>query len=190
MQIVGTIMEVGINVQCPKNGGGTYPGTRITYRDNEGSLKEQMLHANATKYNPELKDAIASLKKDDVFTMTKEKEGQHWNVKSIVKGTIQGTPSVTADNPRTTGSTQASNTSPKSTYQTAEERAQTQVYIVRQSTITQAINYFQYLKGTAAEDDQPATYEEVIELAKKFEAHVFGNKIDSGSIADLESDVL
>src|SRR6478736_2225192 len=88
MQIVGTVMEVAIDTQCPKNGGGSYPGTRITYRDADGSLKDQLLHANATKYDASLRDAIASLKPGDKFTMTKEKEGAHWNVKSIINGVV------------------------------------------------------------------------------------------------------
>lgn len=190
MQIVGTIMEVGIGVQCPKNGGGTYPGTRITYRDNgDGSLKEQMLHENATKYNPELKAAIASLKKDDVFTMVKEKEGAHWNVKSITNGVVQAARTESSGKTSTSsvssGSTGSS--SPKSTYQTAEERAQTQIYIVRQSTITQALTWFNL--ANLKPNESPAV-EDVIAVAKQFEAHVMGTKFDNGSVNDLESDIL
>lgn len=184
MQVVGTIMEVGIGVQCPKNGGGSYPGTRITYRDKDGSLKEQMLHENATKYNAELKDAIASLKQGDTFTMIKEKEGAHWNVKSIINGVVSAPPQ-SAPAAVSGGATSASgNSSPKSTYQTAEERAQVQVYIVRQSTLTQAINYLQLSK------DFDATPANVIEIAKQFESHVFGNEYDDGSIEHIKSDIL
>lgn len=186
MQIVGTVMEVAIDTQCPKNGGGSYPGTRITYRDADGSLKDQLLHANATKYDAPLREAIASLKPGDKFTMIKEKEGAHWNVKSIVNGVVPQATQPAASGgstANTTTSSGAGNSSPKSTYQTAEERAQVQVYIVRQSTITQAINYFK-------DFDERATIEDVIELAKRFEAHVFGNEYDDGSIEHIKSDIL
>lgn len=56
------------------------------------------------------------------------------------------------------------NTTPRSTYETPEERAKKQLYIVRQSSITNAIA----LLGAKAKVDA------VLETAKQFEAYVFG----------------
>lgn len=53
----------------------------------------------------------------------------------------------------------------KSTYETAEERAKRQVYIVRQSSLSAAINYIGDTKKVSTED--------VIAVAKQFEAYVF-----------------
>ena len=60
----------------------------------------------------------------------------------------------------------------KSTYPTDEERAKTQVYIVRQSNITAALNLLSV--GAKA----PPKIEDVIKTAKIFEDHVFGTSND------------
>lgn len=62
------------------------------------------------------------------------------------------------------------NTSPRSTYETPEERAQKQIYIVRQSSLTSAIAML-----AAANDKKTAINPDtVIYVAKKFEQYVFG----------------
>lgn len=67
--------------------------------------------------------------------------------------------------------------SPKSTYPTDEERAKTQIYIVRQSNITAAIN----LLSTGAK--APPKLDDIIATAKVFENHVFGTSTDSVDVA-------
>jgi hypothetical protein len=62
------------------------------------------------------------------------------------------------------------NPSPKSTYETPEERAARQVLIVRQSSISSAVEFANHLKLK--------TTEEVIQIAKEFEAFVFGNEVE------------
>lgn len=62
--------------------------------------------------------------------------------------------------------------SPKSSYPTDEERAKTQVYIVRQSNITAAINTLSVGAKFVKPDD-------VMALAKRYEDYVFGNSNDS-----------
>lgn len=79
------------------------------------------------------------------------------------------------------------NASPKSTYETPEERAKKQIYIVRQSSISNAID----LLTTGAKG--PPKQEDVVELAKFFEAYVFGDAAASVEppfdFSDLEDDV-
>jgi hypothetical protein len=53
----------------------------------------------------------------------------------------------------------------KSTYETPEERARKQVYIVRQSSITAALTFA---------GPECNSIDTVLEFAKQFEAHVFG----------------
>ncbi len=55
----------------------------------------------------------------------------------------------------------------KSTYETPEERAKKQVYIVRQSSITAALAFFEGKTNSVAQ---------VLDVAKQFEAHVFGQE--------------
>lgn len=82
-------------------------------------------------------------------------------------------------------------TSPRSTYETPEERAKKQIYIVRQSSISNAID----LLTTGAKN--PPKIEDVIDAAKQFEDFIFGTgkteSVVSGDVStgieDLESDV-
>ena len=78
--------------------------------------------------------------------------------------------------------------SPKSTYETSEERAARQVMIVRQSSISSAVALL------AANGGKKNTAEEVLNIAKEFEAYVMGKVIDKPvnpeSFADMEEDVL
>lgn len=60
---------------------------------------------------------------------------------------------------------------PRSTYETTEERAARQVYIVRQSSITAAINFLVAQNGGDVKKKFSA--EEVLNLASTFETHVF-----------------
>lgn len=62
--------------------------------------------------------------------------------------------------------------SPKSTYETPEERAKKQVYIVRQSSVNAAIALLKTDKRVPAK-------EEIADTAQFFEAYVFGNDVPS-----------
>lgn len=98
------------------------------------------------------------------------------------------TPASSAQPPRAgsaSGSTYSA--SPKSTYETPEERAVKQIYIVRQSNISAAISALSV--GAKA----PPKVDEILAVAKEFENHVFGSTkapVDKGTegFKDLESD--
>lgn len=66
-----------------------------------------------------------------------------------------------------------STTSPKSTYETPEERAKKQIYIVRQSSISNAIAMLSV--GSKARPD----VKEVIDIASQLESFVFGSSNDA-----------
>lgn len=65
-----------------------------------------------------------------------------------------------------------STASPKSTYETPEERAKKQVYIVRQSSISNAIDVLSVGAKAAPDVDK------VLAVAKEFEKYVFDMQID------------
>lgn len=67
--------------------------------------------------------------------------------------------------------------SPKSTYETPEERAKKQVYIVRQSSVSAAVE-------TLKTDKKALDPKEVIEVAKLYETFVFGS--NSSPVASVE----
>ena len=120
---------------------------------------------------------LTSAKMGDKFEITSQKNDKgYWDWIGIADGT--GVASVSAAKP-------GANASPKSTYETPEERANRQVLIVRQSSISNAIE-FSKLNAKKIPSAQ-----EVVEVAKFFENYVFGKQdTPQDSFEDLESDVL
>lgn len=120
-----------------------------------------------------------------VFTVVRVKDDKgYWKWQTVTAGANAGAaasaaaPSVTS----TTGASMA-NASPKSTYETADERAARQVMIVRQSSISNAIALLKTEKHTP-------TTEDVLAVAKQFEDFVFGKKAyDPESFSDLDEDL-
>ncbi len=80
---------------------------------------------------------------------------------------------------------------PKSTYETPEERAKKQVYIVRQSSITAA------LTTLTAASKTPPQVDDVLKVASQYEAFVFGDQAGlltnetakQVDFSDLEDDI-
>ena len=173
MNITGTCVSIENNVEIQKQAGGVYTGTRLAYRDESGALKEQNFHNNALKFNPKLKVQLGNLAPNETFTMVKEKDGEFWKVMSITAGAPQQE-DVTSSSTPAKGATPAAPY--KSTYETPEERAKKQVYIVRQSSISAAINFVDTKKVSVAD---------VLSVAKQFEDYVFG-----ATTADEDLDVM
>lgn len=176
MIVKGSVVSVEFDIQVPKNGGGAYPGSRLTYRDETGAIKEKALHSNVFKFNPGLKTQLSNLNVGQTFDMEQIKEGEFLNVKSILP---------TAANTSTTPTQETSKAtpyaSPKSTYATPEERAQIQVSIVRQSSIANAIKTIEIMKGKP-------TMENILALAKQYESFVHGKEFDDGTIYGMSND--
>lgn len=183
MEVQIKVVSIENNATIAKNGGGSYKGTRIAYRDAEGQLKEKNIHSNVFKFNPSLKNQLEAISNGDDAVMELLKEGEYWNLKSIKKGAPPAAEAASGNGGARAGN--SSNVSPKSTYETAEERAKKQVYIVRQSSITQALTYL-----SSAGISDPFGVDDVLKIASRFEAHVFGNEFDDGSLAHLPPDDL
>ena len=175
MNVQGQVVSVEQNVSIAKQNGGSYQGTRFSYRDLNGKLVEQNFHNNALKFNPKLNVALSNMKPGDAFTMVKEKEGEFWNVKDLIVG---DTPVATSGTSKPTAQP-----APKSNYETSEERAKRQVYIIRQSSLSTAVATL----SVGAKKVEPT---DVIKLAKQYEAYVFNTDYDDGSIMSLKSDDL
>ncbi len=76
------------------------------------------------------------------------------------------------------------NPSPRSTYETAEERAARQLLIVRQSSVSNAIEYY------GLNSKKTPSVEEVLLVARQFEDFVFGkNSEKAAGITDLADDI-
>ena len=115
------------------------------------------------------KEVFATLKaaqNGEVYTLQREKdEAGYWQWIGIVAGDVE---LETTNAPSTgTPAPAKSSTPAKSTFETPEERAKKQVYIVRQSSVASAVDLLKTEKKVP-------TVAEVIEAAKQFEAYVFG----------------
>jgi hypothetical protein len=153
---------------------GKYKMMLVTYRNSDGKLSEKKLMSfggGADVYNF-LKTAEPA--KYDV--VTKQNDKGYWDWISISPA---GTVPVAA---KSGGS---ASPAPRSTYETPEERAQRQILIVRQSSLSSAIEFF------AMGGKKSVTTTEVIQVAKEFENFVFGKSVDVESgITELEDDIL
>lgn len=189
-QINGTVVAVEIDVPVKKNGGGTYQGWSLVYKDNTGEIKTMSKHMNSLKYAQPLKNGLESLKAGDAFTLEQEKEGDFWNPKSIYKSTgghikDDGTVGLGA---KSAPAKPAYTAPSSSTYSTVEERAQTQKYIVRQSSITAALKMMELNKV------KDVTLADVLAYAGSFEDYVMGVKVQdrvdtSVSLEDMDDDI-
>ena len=184
----GVVVAVEIDVPVKKNGGGTYQGWSLVYKDNTGEIKTMSKHMNSLKYAQPLKNGLESLKAGDAFTLEQEKEGDFWNPKSIYKS--EGKPLSSAIKGDVPAGKPAYTAPNSSTYSTVEERAQTQKYIVRQSSLTNALKLLE-LQG-----NKKVGTNDVIALAETFEAFVMGyeptalaDSSKSEDLADLDSDI-
>ena len=153
---------------------GSYQGTEVVYKTASGETNTKGMHENTFKYNKQLRTDLEQLQRGDYARVTTEKAGSFVNWLSAKKIDAPTRAATTVGEPsqaRQGGSTEVpTKQQVKSNYETPEERAQRQVYIVRQSSLTAALKFFEVGLG-AGSAGIPET-EDVIEIAKEFEAYV------------------
>ena len=153
------------------SGTGSYNMLTVTYKSN-GRVAEKKIMSFV---NPSVFDRMKGLDKGDVreVTSVKNEKTGYWDWTAVGAEGSAPPPSATASSPtattRTTGST----------YETKEERAVKQRYIVRQSSISNAIASIGK-EGLKAKD--------VIKLAKEYEEYVFGEEMEVVD-DDFEDDI-
>lgn len=174
MQINGKCVDIEFEIDVPKKDGGSYVGTTLTYKDTNGKVQSKSWVQTALNHaaNAHVKAALKTLAKGSNFTAEAVKnDAGFWNwtdIKIVAEHTAQSSP-----------------TSQKSTWQgeTPEERAERraldkekfafekekQKLIIRQSSLSNAISL---LKGSNDE-----TVENVLSVAKQFEAYVLGGEV-------------
>lgn len=158
-----TVIDVAQETLSAKNGR-TFQQLVVSYKNDKGMAQAKKLVSFA---NPDLFKAAKSWTKDQIInvkTVKNDKTG-YWDWVGL-EGETVATSKESATPTRVTGSN----------YETKEERAARQVYIIRQSSLATAVD----LLGQGASTDT------VIETAKVFEAYVLGNP---GSFDDLADDI-
>jgi hypothetical protein len=157
---------------------GKYKMMVVTHRNSEGKLGEKKLMSFGAGADVFKFLTSAPPAKYDVGT-NKNDQG-YWDWVSI--NPAGASAAAAPQSAKAGGATPA----PRSTYETPEERAIKQKYIVRQSSIGHAIE----LLGLNSK--KVPTTEEVITVAKQFEDYVFGVTTvatSNGSIEELHDDI-
>jgi hypothetical protein len=161
------------------NGKGTYGSLTVAYKSN-GKIAEKKLMSFV---NPNVFKHFEKAQKGDqveVTSVKNEKTG-YWDWTAI------GAPSTASPGASSSPSSQATKVV-GSNYETKEERAVKQRYIVRQSSVSAAISALSIGAKGALKSG------EIIELAKQFEEYVFSTseaKLDlSVDLTDIEDDIV
>ena len=176
MIITGKIVSIDLNATITKASGGTYKGAEIVFKDANGKVQTKNIHENGLKYAPAVKNGLESLEPGDNFTVEMEKKDDFWTWISIKKGIEQ------EEKQKTT--TQQSTTTKSTSWETAEERAARQKFIVRQSSLTNAVAFL-VLQGRTH-----ATEEDVLETATTFYNWVFEKEEMRSEEEDFNDGVL
>lgn len=158
-----TLISVSAPETVPTGKGQSYQKIQVAYKNAQGKVEGKNLVSYAF---PEIFKFFAeSAKEGSVYNvaMTKNAKG-YWDWTAVHEGTIEDW------NPQTQGKASAPVASPRKfdrDFESSEERALKQKYIVRQSSITSAMQYYTNPKGISA------SVEDVLALAARFEEAVF-----------------
>ena len=178
-------MQLQIQViQTEISNRGKYNQLEVTYKNLEiGKVESKKLMSFIQPDQPY--KALADSKAGDVFLITAEKEESPKDGKSywVWKQADQAAPGTAAKMSEAKASpTSVGYTAPKSNYETPEERAKKQVYIVRQSSISNAIALLSVGAKT------PPSTDLILQEAQKFTDFVFSEP--KVSLANMPSDVV
>lgn len=159
---------------------GSYGRAEVTYKNKSFQDKVEskpIMDFSAKDVYNVLKDA----KFGDVFTIAREKNDKgFWDWKKIVTGD-EGAMFNEEEKKGISSMATPANTSPRSTYETADERAARQVLIVRQSSVSSAIAA---LKTEKVQLDANA----IIDLARELEAYVMKDMGGTNKFAGMAND--
>ena len=142
-----------------KNGKGGYWIAEVTYTSNgKNSNKKIFSFANPTVY-----DVVSNAVSGSFYEVEVKKNGEYWDWVAIKPA---GDGQAAPQNKAAVGSGKVLG----STYETAEERAKRQLMIVRQSSISNAVETLSPGSKTALDPDA------VLAVAQKYVDFVYGNE--------------
>jgi hypothetical protein len=181
-------MEIQIQiVQVDKqtkttSGGKPYVALELAFKNlSSGKLESKKLMPFGT--TSDAHKVLSGANQGDVFTIVSEKNQQsgYWD---WLKAT-QAPPGTTAE----TVVNNKATPSPKSTYETPEERAKKQVYIVKQSSLSNAIALLNADGKNTITGGKKYTKEDVFALAQELTDWVFAQEtVKQTALIDMPSD--
>lgn len=131
--------------------------------------------------------ALEHAQPGEVYTITQEKrlnesdKKEYWTWLAATKSNgVVSQPTLTATNPQPVQTTQGITTAVKSNYETSEERAKKQVFIIRQSSISNAID-------TLSVGSKHVSPDQVIDVAEKYYNYVInGIEVPRDGVVELQ----
>lgn len=181
------IQIVNIDITTKPTAKGSYQMNEVTYKNLsfQGKTETKKI-MSFSKVEGEVFKVLANAAKGDVYDVERVKGEQYWEWTTAVKsGTVDdSTSTATPAAARSALGTapQSGTPAPRGNWETPEERARKQVYIIRQSTLNVASNIL--TTGAKA----PPKFEEVVGLAKQFEDYVLrGNDVTETTKQDIEN---
>ena len=85
MRLEATVQSVQVNVDIPKAAGGTYKGAILSYTESNGKQGDAKFNSRYIDSIPAIKASLHALLPGDRIAITKEKQGNFWNVTNIEK---------------------------------------------------------------------------------------------------------
>ena len=162
---------------------GSYQQLDVAYKnlDFQGKVEGRKIMSFTNK---EVFATLSKTTNGQVYEITRVKEGEYWQWSAAV---LQGDDGGGTNMTQSVSNASKPSASPKSTYETPEERASRQRMIVRQSSISNAIETLKVDKKAVGIDD-------VLQLAQIYFDWVMGNKTDSSpdmalDIGDMNDDI-
>jgi hypothetical protein len=158
------IETIQVKTESKPTAKGSYMVAEITYKNlGSGKIEAKKVVSFANK---EVYSTVSGAKQGDQFTVTSEKNEKtgYWDWLSLQ----QAAPGASLPQP---SKPNAAATPIKSTYETPEERAKKQVYIVKQSSIGSAIQLLSVGAKT------PPALDDVLSTAQKFFEFVFADPV-------------
>jgi hypothetical protein len=160
------IKVIAVDVTTTPTKTGSYQMAEVSYKNLTFQSKVESKKLMSFGGNAEAFKALNGAIKDDVYDIETVKNDRGYiDWIKVTQGSEGSNASSAAEGSKVSGSIQGTG---RSTFETPEERAKKQVYIVRQSSITAALSTLSV--GAKSAPDVA----KVIEVAKQYEAFVFG----------------
>lgn len=125
-------------------------------------------------------EVLATAQPGEVYDVTVVKNAKGFNDWVQMTKGVAGNVTATPASPASKGAVATSPTAAvRSSYETPEERAKKQVYIIRQSSVSSAV------AALSAGAKTPVKFEDVLDFAKKIEKYVFDMDLGADAFQDV-----
>lgn len=172
-KVMSLITVQDVRIEEVKKGRTSYEKATLVFTDEKGEQRTKYI---VSWSNPQVFATAKKAVSGQKYEMTQEKQGEYWNITALSQVVSD------ADQPQAGSITTKTGSVPaRSNYETSEERAQRQLMIVRQSSISNAIALLSPTGSKAVPQ-----VEDVLKVAQRFVDFVYDN--DQEDLAALPTD--